>query len=629
MIKCGTEPFLECSSKGDKRFSAFHARIIKRNNRSIEELYQAAKVFEDETYNKHWRDAKGQIPVNIDEVRAFYSKLWDEYIDENPNLVDELLKYEGTSDIFGQEGRACQAIELFRIRNERKDIITPQRKGRLDMSHVTILVSPQSYRIPVTVQGDLIGTKINVNVHCHKFVEMIYDKRFYKWIPNKKYRHYDKDAKLLYLPRYDLPRFEKLCVDNGVTYEIKELPRCQGKKISLQMQPWFKARDDRQASAITYLTVSPEEVRGLALQTGAGKTASSLAVISTLGVRAIIEVPSMVDQWTRAIYKFTKAKPEDVYIVQGMPSLAKLLAGIDKTLFPKIILVSIPTLRSYCNGGDTYVRFPPFDELCDRLNVGVRIVDEAHLNFHANLVIDLRLNAAVTIVMTATFDVSKSNVLSIFNGHYPMSIRHGEADYKKYIDIYAFDYRLGAGDIPSKVYQSSDGYNHAMFENWLLTKGKLKLRQMIDEVYYPIVNSLYVNKIQNKEKLLVLCSTVQMCEYLCKEFSREYPEFKCTIYVAETNDSVLDENDIIVSTPKSAGTGRDISNLHTMLTTVSVRASGLNKQMLGRLRELKDPPRTPIYAYCYCRSLPSQVSHAESREQLFKPLALNFYKYSL
>jgi hypothetical protein len=42
MIQHGAAPFLECSSRGDRRFSAFAARIKRRANKSIEEIYQGA-----------------------------------------------------------------------------------------------------------------------------------------------------------------------------------------------------------------------------------------------------------------------------------------------------------------------------------------------------------------------------------------------------------------------------------------------------------------------------------------------------------------------------------------------------------------------------------------------------------
>jgi hypothetical protein len=115
MIKHGNTPILECSSKGDKRFSAFYARIKARQNKSIEELYQAFKIFEDGSTGLPWRKAKGRVAVNAEEAAKFYSKLWDEYIEENPHLKDVIMSYEGFSDIFGQKGSCCQATEIFRI----------------------------------------------------------------------------------------------------------------------------------------------------------------------------------------------------------------------------------------------------------------------------------------------------------------------------------------------------------------------------------------------------------------------------------------------------------------------------------------------------------------------------------
>ena len=116
MIRHGKAPFLECSSKGDKRFSAFYARIKRRDNKSIEEIYQAAKVFDNGYTNLHWKQAKGKKPVNIEECKKLYSELWDEYIAENPDLLVPLCSASGVSDIFGQPERACQATELWRIR---------------------------------------------------------------------------------------------------------------------------------------------------------------------------------------------------------------------------------------------------------------------------------------------------------------------------------------------------------------------------------------------------------------------------------------------------------------------------------------------------------------------------------
>lgn len=115
MIRFGVEPYLECSSKGDKRFSAFYATI---DGVSIEALYQAYKKFPDGATGLDWRNAKGKKPVNINECRAYYSKLWDAYIENHPELHQVLIDASGLSDIFGQANRACQAEELWRIRTK-------------------------------------------------------------------------------------------------------------------------------------------------------------------------------------------------------------------------------------------------------------------------------------------------------------------------------------------------------------------------------------------------------------------------------------------------------------------------------------------------------------------------------
>ena len=114
MLKHGVAPFLECSSRGEKRLSAFYARV---RGRSIEERYQAAKKFEDGSTGLGWREAKGKRAVNMAEVRELYSRLWDEYIGAHPELLELIRAESGLCDMFGQPGHVCQATELWRIRN--------------------------------------------------------------------------------------------------------------------------------------------------------------------------------------------------------------------------------------------------------------------------------------------------------------------------------------------------------------------------------------------------------------------------------------------------------------------------------------------------------------------------------
>lgn len=128
MLTRGVAPFLECSTKGDKRFSPFYATV---KGVSIETAYHARKILRPKTpvlfgpdkhTNLSWQRAKelqksGWILTNPKRCATLYAEMWDAYMKENRELLDVLAKASGLSDMFGQEsGNVCQVIELWRIR---------------------------------------------------------------------------------------------------------------------------------------------------------------------------------------------------------------------------------------------------------------------------------------------------------------------------------------------------------------------------------------------------------------------------------------------------------------------------------------------------------------------------------
>jgi hypothetical protein len=116
VIKHGEAPYLECSSRGDRRFSAFGAHPKSLGGRSIEKAYQYMKVFEDGTTGLSIQKAKGKFSVNRAECEAAYIKWWIEWV-EQENLLPVLQAASGLSDAFGQFGHVCQATVLWNIRN--------------------------------------------------------------------------------------------------------------------------------------------------------------------------------------------------------------------------------------------------------------------------------------------------------------------------------------------------------------------------------------------------------------------------------------------------------------------------------------------------------------------------------
>lgn len=110
---------LECSSKGDRRFSAFYAMIpLAGTYDSIENHYQLSKRNGDVKPN-NWKELKGKpithfeidgisIPLKYEE--ALYNLMWLIYLDMCPTLVKFASKFDDYTDMFRRNnGVVCQA----------------------------------------------------------------------------------------------------------------------------------------------------------------------------------------------------------------------------------------------------------------------------------------------------------------------------------------------------------------------------------------------------------------------------------------------------------------------------------------------------------------------------------------
>ena len=495
--------------------------------------------------------------------------------------------------------------------------------------NMPIYTTHMSYRVPIRDNGVYLNSAsrtINMRRFVEPFVTHTFDNRSRQFVVDRAYVCATHNRAWLHLPYYDLPRMEEMLVKNDIPYDLHPVSPVAGADIGFTMAPWFQPKDARQEASIRYLTTDTTPLRGLAIQTGGGKTATVIKTLSVLKKRTLITMSRNIDQWVSEIKKFTDLTDDDIYVIKGGASVIDLIENIDVVYSPKVIVGSIKTLRQWSEPTLPYADVPPFQNICELFNIGIRVIDEAHLNFHANLMLDLQMNPAITIPLTATFDVTNIKVKGIFDQYYPSTIRFGENDYRRYVDIYSYGYITGYNDVPIRKFKTREGYNHARFEAWLL-KHPDKFAQIYQTAYRPVVESHFLNIRTSEDKLLIMCSTRQMCHTLAETLQDDYPDEQCGVYLSETDDAVLDELSIIVSTYLSSGVGTDIKNLRTVFVTISMSSRPANEQILGRLRELKD--RTPVFVYVYHKGIPSQVMHAQSRHAIYKPRAKGFYHGTL
>lgn len=114
----------ECSSVGDRRFSALSARL--RDGRTIEEAYQL-DVKGYRKYGDDWRIGKGKQPIiemTHEDLWLSYLGLWRQWAQENPALIDDLQRLSQgrpLTDRFALT-QVSQARALAQILSERDPV---------------------------------------------------------------------------------------------------------------------------------------------------------------------------------------------------------------------------------------------------------------------------------------------------------------------------------------------------------------------------------------------------------------------------------------------------------------------------------------------------------------------------
>lgn len=254
------------------------------------------------------------------------------------------------------------------------------------------------------------------------------EKRLSKW--NASYYRfdpiaysYDEEKKRLYIPRgLDIGYVEKLL---GVTAEMDYTPDpYESMSVKIKTMP----RDDIQRKSISYL-IGEEDFKYtkkysqmlLNLPTSVGKTYVTTASLQFLAMKAIVITPTdrIKEQWFNNFIDKSDLDETHICNVDGSRTIKKLLNS--KSLKYKVYLVNHGTLSSYAksNGWDAV------GEFFKHIKVGVKIYDEAHLNFENTLHIDFFTNTKKTIYLTATFERSDFRENYLFNLCFKNLIKYG------------------------------------------------------------------------------------------------------------------------------------------------------------------------------------------------------------
>ncbi len=380
--------------------------------------------------------------------------------------------------------------------------------------------------------------------------------------------------------------------------------------------------------------LSNGKIKVVTLDPGRGKTFIALAAIRDLEVRTFFCIKaSYIEKWIKDAEESFSFQPGELMVVRGSKHLKRLLEiGVAGELEAKIILCSNTTYYQYLKDYEMYqkdmLRYGyaclPY-QMWEKLDIGLRVVDETHEQIHFNFRLDLYTHVPKTLALSGTLFSDDKLVTRMMEVMFPPTLRYHDDEKNIYIAAEALLYTMEKPDTKVRyMNQQMQMYAHVKFEQSII-KNK-KLLNEYTNMLCDFVFDRYVAKRLKGQKIAIYCSTKEMCTILSDKLKRIHTTLNVERYIGEDDYETMLEADIIVTTLKSLGTAIDIPGLRVVLLTDSLGSLQLNIQVMGRLRPLKDwPGTTPEFLFLVCQDIGKQMDYYVKKKEILKGRVISFH----
>lgn len=346
---------------------------------------------------------------------------------------------------------------------------------------------------------------------------------------------------------------------------------------------------------------------------------------------AIVVRPMFIFKWVGDVAKYLNIDTaKQVMVVQGMSQLMMVFEQQKLGLLDdiKIFIFSNKTLqlwfKQYQEFGEA-IRDQGYgitpEEMYSHLKIGLRLIDEVHLDFHLNFKIDLYTNVEHSISLSATLDNKDQFQRDMYELAYPISQRFKEQEIDKYAIARCVIYSID--DNPDKIRSTEYGsksYSHNAFEEYIMKKP-----QRLENYLRLIKHTIDVGYMQDYvpgERCVVFAYRKDFCTIVVNYLNMKYPNLDIRRYVSEDPDENMYDPDIRVTTLGSGSTGHDIAMLKAAIMTVNVESLQANIQAFGRLRKLDK--LTPRFYYFTCLDVQKHMQYHKLKMEILQKRALNF-----
>lgn len=404
-----------------------------------------------------------------------------------------------------------------------------------------------------------------------------WDKLTYKFNP---YYYYDEARKVLYIPR----GYSEAIVSDQTGRPVEKYET--GKpKTSVNFTMKSLPRDDYQAKMIRFLIGDTEfrylknaHQQVLTIPTRSGKTFCTIAAIAALHVKALIIVnrDMLREQWASEITQHSNLPMTHICLIKESeffnPDEKK-----DSRKF-RFKYIFITTHRTIHNAIERY-GIAAIQHTVEYLDIGVKVIDEAHLEFRNTLMTDYAVNVWKNFYLTATFARSDAQENFIFQKAFNHVAKIAEKNPERQKSVKLF--MIGFRTKPSYIENQMICYRKTGFSRHSYIKYELE-RPDLDRVVMMILDTL-INKKRIEGKILLLSSQTTSCDYFEEVIHDYFPSYSVCSHHSKHPVENFRDYGIICATPGMVGTGTTIPKLRAVINTEPMASTVNTIQIFGRL----------------------------------------------
>lgn len=461
----------------------------------------------------------------------------------------------------------------------------------------------------------------NTHIELHPYIRDDYPQIQIAFTATDKFKQEEFDCgflikdETLYIPRgYPISKLEMM---TGITPEyIKEDDPYD--TMDKKHHSYFELRNELQEESCKFLTESNNKQLTLNLKMGFGKTFVAIYSACMCNERMIVICPNdgIKRQWMDTCKKMFDFKSVQGLDIAGSNIMDLIIDDVYEEL-PDIYFVNHQTLHSFMTSRGT----DKFKEFFEKIRVGIKIYDEAHLNFANILLIDFFSNTKRTWYLTATHGRSDKSEEKCFRLAFKSADAYGEYEselaQRKHVIYHAVYTRSGIDNKSLRKVLAYPGLTAASYGRWAFIDDP-------NDTTYKAIKQIIELTADAEGKTLIFVPLIEIIETLSKKLKNDFPDLSVGEYHSKMDKSEKESSlkkDIIISTIKSAGTGKDIPLLRKVICTEIFASKIIAKQVMGRLREYAPDKDTFYFDLGIDHSIPPAIFWFKGRFKAFASLA--------